>query len=94
MVEIAIARVHYKWLCQLKTGSMSANSSRSEQVIEGYKKHKLASSALRRIQELIRGFEEGRALDRRLAQFGLVIILALITVSVYFLFSADSLSLF
>ena len=73
---------------------MSADSSRSEQVVEGYKKHKLASSALRRIQELIRGFEEARALDQHLAQFGLIIILALISVSVYFLLSADSLTLF
>jgi len=73
---------------------MSANTSRSEQVIEVYKKHKLASCALRRIHELIREFEAGRALDLRLAQFGLIIILALIAGSVYLLLSADSLTLF
>ena len=73
---------------------MSPDTSRSEQVIEGYKKHKLASSALCRIHDLIREFEEGRRLDLRLAQFGLVIILGLLGVSAGFLLSADRLSLF
>jgi hypothetical protein len=73
---------------------MSQDTSRSEQVIEGYKKHKLASSALCRIHDLIRGFEEGRTLDLRLAQFGLLIILGLLGVSACFLLSADRLSLF
>jgi hypothetical protein len=73
---------------------MSHDTSRSEQVIEDYKKHKLSSSALRRINDLIRGFEEGRALDLRLAQFGMVIILGLLGVSAYILLSIDRLSLF
>ena len=89
-----MGRIHYRLLCQFKTGSMSQDTSRSEQVIEGYKKHKLASSALCRIHDLIRGFEEGRRLDLRLAQFGLVIILGLLGVSAGFLLSADRLSLF
>jgi len=73
---------------------MSADTSRSDQVIEDYKRHKLARSALRHIDELVRGFEKGWALDLRLAQFGLIIILALIAGAVYFLLSADSLTLF
>jgi len=73
---------------------MSADTSRSDQVIEDYKRHKLARSALRHIDELVCGFEEGWALDLRLAQFGLIIILALIAGAVYFLLSADSLTLF
>jgi hypothetical protein len=73
---------------------MSADTSRSEQVIEDYKRHKLARSALRHIQDLIRGFEQGRALDQRLARFGLIIILALIGTSIYFLLGADKLTLF
>jgi len=89
-----MGRVHYKLLCQLKTGSMSQHTSRSEQVIEDYKKHKLASSALRRIHDLIRGFEEDRVFDLRLAQFGLVILLGLIGVSACLLLSLDRLSLF
>jgi hypothetical protein len=89
-----MGEVHYKLLCRLKTGSMSADTSRSEQVIEDYKRHKLARSALRHIEEIVRGFEEGRALDLRLAQSGLVVILALIAGSVYFLLNADSLTLF
>ena len=73
---------------------MSPDTSRSEQVIEDYKKHKLASSALCRIDDLIRGFEEGRALDLRLAQFGMLITLGLLGVSACLLLSVDRLSLF
>ena len=73
---------------------MSQNISRSEQVIADYKKHKLAANALRRIDDLIRDFEEGRALDLRLAQFGLAIILGLLGVSAGFLLSTVRLALF
>jgi len=73
---------------------MSQDTSRSEQVIADYKKHKLAGSALRRIDDLIRDFEESRALDLRLAQFGLAIILGLLGVSACFLFSSVRLALF
>jgi hypothetical protein len=73
---------------------MSQDTSRSEQVIEDYKKHKLASSALRRIDDLIRGFEEGSAFDLRLAQFGMLITLGLLGVSACLLLSVDRLSLF
>jgi hypothetical protein len=64
---------------------MSADTSRSEQVVEDYKKHKLAGCALHRINDLIRGFEAERAIDLRLAQFGSILVLALIGVSAYFL---------
>jgi len=64
---------------------MSADTSRSAQVIEDYKKHKLAGCALHRINDLIRGFEEGRALDLRLAQIGSILMLALIGISICFL---------
>jgi len=73
---------------------MSTDTSRSEQVVEDYKKHKLARSALRRIQNLIREFEAGRAFDLRLALFGLIIVFALTGVSAYFLLSADSITLY
>lgn len=72
---------------------MSQETSRSEQVIEGYKKHKLAASALARIRELIQSFEQDRAADRRLAVIGLLGILVLIGISSYFLLSTDSLTL-
>ncbi len=73
---------------------MSADTSRSEQVVEDYKKHKLARNALRRIQDLIREFEAGRAFDLRLALFGLIIVFTLTGVSAYFLLSADSMTLY
>jgi hypothetical protein len=64
---------------------MSADTSRSTQVIEDYKKHKLVGCALHRINDLIRGFEAERAINLRLAQFGSILVLALIGVSVCFL---------
>ena len=64
---------------------MSADTSRSAQVIEDYKKHKLAGCALHRINDLIRGFEEEREIDLHLARFGSILMLALIGVSVCFL---------
>ena len=73
---------------------MSADTSRSAQVIEDYKKHKLASCALHRINDLIRGFEAERTIDRRLAQLGFILVLALIAASAYFLMNTDRLILF
>jgi len=72
---------------------MSQQMSRSEQVIEGFKKHKLAASALARIHELIQSFDRDRVADRRLAVIGLLSILVLIGISSYFLLSSDSLIL-
>jgi hypothetical protein len=72
---------------------MSQQSSRSEQVVEGYKKHKLAASALCRIHELIQSFERDRVADGRLAVIGLLGILVLVGISWYFLLSSDSLIL-
>lgn len=69
---------------------MSAEPNRSEEVIEDYKKRKLAHSALRRIHDLIQGFEDDRAFDRRLARVGIVIILVLVALGLYFLFSGES----
>jgi len=72
---------------------MSQETSRSEQVIEGYKKHKLAASALAHIHELIQSFERDRIADRRLAVIGLLGILVLVGISSYFLLSSDNLTL-
>jgi len=73
---------------------MSADTSRSAQVIEDYKKHKLASCALHRINDLLRVFEAQREVDQRLAQFGSILVLALIGASVYFLLNTGRLTLF
>lgn len=69
---------------------MSTESSRSEQVVEDYKKHKLARSALRRIHDLIGGFEQDRLIDRKLARIGLVVIVLLIVAGFYLVFAPDS----
>ena len=86
--------VHYKLRRSLKTVPMSADTSKSAQVVKDYMRHKLAISALRHIHELIREFEKGRALDLRLAQFGSIIILALIAGSFWFLLGVDRMTLF
>ncbi len=57
---------------------MAEQESRSEQVLEAYKRHKLARSALRRIRDLIRDFDGHRAADRRLAGIGLALLLVVI----------------
>jgi hypothetical protein len=72
---------------------MSSDPSRSEQVIADFKRRKLARSALCRIQQLIHEFEEGRACDRRLARIGVIVVLLLVSVSLYLLFSSDSITL-
>ena len=72
---------------------MPTGSSRSEEVISGFKQHKLAISALRRIQELIDGFEKDRAFDLRLARIGVIVMLALLGVAVYFSVGGVSLTL-
>ena len=69
---------------------MSAQPSRSEEVIDDYKKHKLARSALRHIQNLLHGFEKERRFDMKLARAGLVLLLLLVAGSLYWLSSFDS----
>ena len=72
---------------------METEISRSEQVIEDYKKRKLAASALRRIHEMINGFEHGRAEDRRLAWFGIFAIALILIAAAAMFFNFDSLRL-
>ena len=72
---------------------MASEPTRSEEVIADFKQRKLARSALRRIQELILGFEEDRAFDRQLARIGAIAVVLLVTVSFYFLFNGNSITL-
>jgi hypothetical protein len=72
---------------------MSPKSTRSETVVEAYKQRKLSLSAMRRIHELIEGFEQERAIDKRLAGAGLLAILLLLGISLYFFMSGDSVTL-
>ena len=72
---------------------MVAEPTRSEEVISDFKQRKLARSALRRIQELILGFEEDCAFDRQLARIGVIVVVLLVAVSLYFLFSGNSITL-
>lgn len=86
-------RVHYNSQDDVKTVAMETNRSRSEQVIEDYKRRKIAASALRRIQQIVQGFERDRAADRRLAGVGLVMILLLLGLAAWFIFGGDRLPL-
>ncbi len=85
--------VHYSWQLPFNTDDMTAEPTRSEEVISDFKQRKLARSALRRIQELILGFEKDRAFDWRLACIGVIAVVLLVAVSLYFLFSGDSITL-
>lgn len=72
---------------------MTADTNRSEAVVEDFKKRKLAGSALRRIRNIIHGFEQDRAADLRMARIGITIIIVLLGVAAYFFFGSDSLTL-
>jgi len=72
---------------------MSQESPRSEQVVEDYKKRKLAINALRKIQEIIRGFDDDRVTDARMARIGFVIIVVVIVAAAYYYLSMDSITL-
>ena len=65
---------------------MSQDTSRSEAVVEHYKRDKLAVSALRKIQGLIRGFEQERADDVRIARIGMILLLILIGIALFYFF--------
>jgi hypothetical protein len=72
---------------------MASEPTRSEQVVADYKQRKLGLSALRRIHELIRGFEEDRAFDWRMARIGLLVIVVLVSVSLYLFFGGERITL-
>jgi hypothetical protein len=72
---------------------MSTLPTRSEQVVADFKQRRLAQTALRRIQDKLRDFEEERAFDRRAALWGVIAVLLLVAVSLYLLFSGNSLIL-
>ena len=72
---------------------MSTSPTRSEQVVADFKQRRLAQTALRRIQDKLRDFEEERAFDRRAALWGVIAVLLLVAVSLYLLFSGNSLIL-
>ena len=72
---------------------MSVDNSRSEAVVDAYKKDKLARSALRRIRALIAEFDRSREQDARLALVGMVLMLALVGVALYFLLTGDRVTL-
>lgn len=65
---------------------MDSNATRSEQVIESFKKRKVAHSALHKIHRLIESFDEGRKTDTHWAKVGLItiIILLLLGLSIFF----------
>jgi hypothetical protein len=72
---------------------MSLPVNKSEVVITDYKKNKLERNALRRIQDLLLSFEQEREFDRRLARIGMVVVILLIAISLYWLASSESMIL-
>ena len=72
---------------------MDSETTRSEQVVEDYKKRKLARSAIHRIHEIIQGFEQGRREDRRLAWIGIAAIVLLLAAAAMIYLNAGSVNL-
>ena len=72
---------------------MAIESPRSEQVVQDYKKHKLAHNALRKIQQLIQGFENERVADARMARVGIVLIVVIIALTVLYFLNMESVTL-
>jgi hypothetical protein len=70
---------------------MTADDSRSEQVIEAYKRHKLSVSALHHIRRTLHEFDRQRATDCRLAIFGVIVIVTLLAVAAWWFFGGDRL---
>jgi hypothetical protein len=62
---------------------MQTDEPRSEQVITAYKRHKLAISALHHVRRLLLGFEQDRIANRRLALFGLFVILLVLAIAAW-----------
>ena len=55
---------------------MTNKAARSDQVVEGYKRHKLGISALHEIQRLLQGFEQEHEINQRLAWIGRILLVA------------------
>jgi hypothetical protein len=64
---------------------MDSNTTRSEQVIDDFKKQKLTNSALHKIRRLIKSFDDDRQSDVHWARIGLIILIFLLAgLSFYF----------
>ena len=64
---------------------MNSRSTRSEEVVESYKKEKLANSAFHKIHQLIRSFDDDRKSDIRWARLGLITLILILTgLSIFF----------
>ena len=66
---------------------MDSNATRSEQVIDDFKKRKAAKSALHKIHRLIKSFDEDHQSNIHWAKVGLIAlsILLLVGLSIFFL---------
>ena len=69
---------------------MATDDSRSEQVIKAYKRHKLAISALHHVRRMLWGFEQERAVDRRLALVGVFVILLTLAIAAWLWLGGES----
>ena len=62
---------------------MQPDLARSEQVIDAFKRRKLAASVYMQIRRIIRGFEEDAKMDRQIAEAGIVILLIVTGLAAY-----------
>ncbi|MFT5219409.1 MAG: hypothetical protein ACI9LO_000978 [Planctomycetota bacterium] len=72
---------------------MESDHSRSEAVVESFKRRKLTISALRSIQQVLLGFKKDRETDQRIAGVGLLLIVVIAAIAAYFFFGTESITL-
>jgi ACT domain-containing protein len=63
---------------------MTPNVSRSEEVVEDYKKRKLARSAYTKIRDTIEEWDTSRKIDHKLAILGMGAMLIIVVVAVIY----------
>ena len=62
---------------------MVSGFTRSEQVIDAFKRHKLSLSVFRQIRRVIEGFEKDARTDRQIAEIGIAVLLITTGLVVY-----------
>ncbi len=68
-------------------------TERSNQVVDNYKQNKLNASVMSRIRHLLNKFESENAADRRWAWIGVVILVGLLSVAIYYFHTATKITI-
>ena len=69
---------------------MTPNVSRSEEVVEDYKKRKLARSAYMKIRDTIDEWDNARKVDHKIAVFGMGVMLLIVVAAIAYFTDSQS----